>query len=57
MSAGIWFWLIYVLSVVFGLGWGYRLTPDQRPAWYGGGLVLWILLFLVGWRLFGSPVN
>ena len=55
MSAGIWFWIIYVISLVFGLGWAYR-TPESR-SYAPYGFVLWVLIGLVGWGVFGPPIR
>jgi hypothetical protein len=59
MGANIWFWLIYVLVGVFGMfGMGpwYR---DRVGAWgpFGGWLILFILIGLLGLHVFGSPVR
>jgi peptidoglycan/LPS O-acetylase OafA/YrhL len=57
MSAGVWFWLILVISVIFGgFGW---FGPAERRAWgwAGFGLVALILIALLGYRVFGPPVQ
>ncbi len=56
MSAGIWFWLIYVLCLVFGMwsDWP-RGNGDFRPVGRVG--VIFILMGLLGWRVFGSPIQ
>ncbi len=55
MSAGIWFWILMILPLLFG-GWrAYTDTPNR--SFYGFGMLLWIVLFLLGWRVFGSPVQ
>ena len=53
MSTGLLFWLLWVLAVLFG-AWGIYPTPN-RPAFvpFGGALLLFVLLFLLGWRVFG----
>ena len=53
MSIGLLYWIIYVLAVIFGLlpNWPAGPTPGWRP--FGGSLLLYILLFLIGWRTFG----
>ncbi len=57
MSLNIWYWLILVLSIVFGgLGW-YGPEPYRRNVVGGFGLILLILLVLLGLRVFGSPVQ
>jgi hypothetical protein len=57
MSAGIWFWIIYVLCVLFGMyfDWPQGDKPNYRPL--GGRLVVFVLLGLLGWRVFGPPIQ
>ena len=58
MSCAIWFWIIFVISLLF---FGYTsFTPANTPAnpsarwsWF----VLFVLLGLLGWRVFGHPVQ
>ncbi len=55
MSAGIWFWIIYIIAVLFSSEWYWR-HPILQP--YGPiGLVLFILIGLLGWGTFGSPIR
>ena len=57
MSVGVWFWVIYVLSLFFG-GWIYY-QPAPAP-WYrafGGYFVLWLLVGLLGYHAFGPPIR
>ncbi len=53
MSAGIWFWVIYVICALFG-GWSLRGSPSY---FWGGGLVVFILVGLLGWGVFGPPIR
>lgn len=57
MSIGFIFWLIMILWFVFGLLPQYPQGPT--PAWrpFGGSLLLFILLFLLGWRAFGFVIQ
>lgn len=55
MSIAIWFWLIYVLCVIFGVWAEWPADHNYRP--FGSRLVLWILLGLIGLRVFGSPIQ
>lgn len=52
MTAGIWFWIIYVLSFLFTGWWWWPLTQERAP-W----LVMYILIGLVGWGTFGPPIR
>ncbi len=57
MPAGTWFWLIFVMCMIFGL-WG---SNPWRPAGpigaFGSLVVIFILLGLLGYHDFGSPVH
>jgi hypothetical protein len=57
MTLSVWFWLIWVIALLFGL-WSYW-PRGENPVWgaFGNGLILWILLGLLGWRVFGSPLQ
>jgi hypothetical protein len=56
MSAGLWFWLLYVICLVFGL---WAVWPNDRAQIrpLGGQLVIFILLGLLGWGVFGPPIR
>jgi hypothetical protein len=55
MSIGLLFWVLMVIWVVF---WGWGRTPGGQQYWpvYHGWLIF-ILLFLLGWRLFGFVIH
>ncbi len=54
MSIGFVFWLLMVLWIVFGGAVMYpRCTPEGRAGFLGNSLFLFILLFLIGWKIFG----
>jgi hypothetical protein len=55
MTAGIWFWILYVVSIVVSGGWYWR-TPASQP--YGPfSLIFFILIGLLGIGAFGSPIR
>ncbi len=55
MTASIWFWIFYVISIVFSGGWYWR-NPAVQP--YGPfSLVFFILIGLLGWGVFGAPIR
>lgn len=58
MGANIWFWLIYVIVGIFGMlgvsPWGDRYGP-WAP--FGGWLILFILVGILGLHDFGSPIR
>jgi hypothetical protein len=53
MPMGILYWMIFVIWVLFG---GY--SNRGRPFFdWGGDLILFILLFIIGWKLFGFVIQ
>ena len=57
MGANIWFWLVYVLCVIFG---GFVLRPWGTTPAYGptyGLFIAYLLIGLLGWGIFGSPIH
>lgn len=55
MSIAFWFWLLYVIALVFW-GFGFNRAPEAR--WGAGhSIVLWLLVGLLGWSQFGSPIK
>lgn len=57
MSIGLLFWLIMIIWLVFFFAWNYR--PEMVGTFGPGGnaLLLFILLSLVGWGVFGPPLH
>lgn len=54
LTFGLVFWLLMFLWVLYG-AWGWY-TP--APHWiYGHGLFLFILFFLLGWKVYGVPIR
>ncbi len=53
MAAGVWFWLLLILSIIFGFYW----NRDDVRGFAGNSLLLFILLALLGWKVFGSPLQ
>lgn len=54
MPKGILFWVIFVLAILFG-GYGCWNTGNRWAA--GMSLVVAILLFLLGWQVFGFVIQ
>jgi cytochrome b561 len=60
MSIGFIFWLLMILWLLFGLYWNWPKTPEQKASGVGalgGNLLLFILLFLLGWKTFGFIIQ
>ena len=53
MTIGLLFWIIMVVGLLFGL-----YTNRTSPiVWASNSLVLWILLALLGWQVFGPALH
>jgi hypothetical protein len=56
MTPGGWFWIFYILWLI-GYGWWGGSTYRGNWGFWGGGILLAILLFLLGYKTFGSPLQ
>ncbi len=54
MNASNWFWIIYVVCALFTGFAGFK-SGDRRL--FGGGIVFFVLVGLLGWGLFGAPLK
>ena len=56
MPLSILFWVIYIVALVFSIWASY----DGQPNWprrAGGSFVLWLLIGILGWSVFGPAVK
>ena len=53
MSIGLLFWIIMIIWLLFGL---YR-NRTTLIVWVGDGLILWVLLAILGWAVFGPAIH
>jgi hypothetical protein len=56
MSLQLLFWVIYIVSVIFGL---YSNWPDSRANArpFGNALIVFILIGILGWSVFGAAIH
>ena len=57
MPLGILFWVVYVIAILFGLWSNYEAN---QPLWFkraGAYSILWLLVGILGWAVFGSVVK
>jgi membrane protein YdbS with pleckstrin-like domain len=57
MPLSILFWVIYVIAILFGTWSSYEAG---QPLWVkraGGYAILWILVGILGWRVFGHIIQ
>jgi hypothetical protein len=57
MTIGFLFWLLMILWLLFGLYWNRGEIAGGRYGVAGGNLLLFVLLFLLGWRVFGFVIQ
>jgi len=55
MTIGLLFWVLYVVALVF-TGWG-AYTAKAAPNAWGGSLLFFVLVGLLGWQTFGPVVH
>jgi hypothetical protein len=53
MAIGLLFWVIMIIGLLFG-GYTNRATIG---VWAINNLVLWVLLALLGWAVFGAAIH
>lgn len=53
MPVGMLFWLLMILWFLFGLYWNRGDLQGGNYGIVGGNLMLFVLLFLLGWKVFG----
>jgi hypothetical protein len=57
MPIGILFWILMLLWLLFGLYWNGPEFKAGNYGIFGGNLLLFILLGLLGWRVFGPVLQ
>lgn len=59
MTFTLLYWILMLLWAVFGMFGSWPAPGSPRAAWLpvGGSLLLFILLVLLGWHDFGSPIK
>lgn len=55
MSLSLAYWILMLLWLVFGLWSNWPAAGGIRPL--GNTLLLFLLLVIVGWKIFGAPVH
>ena len=55
MPIGLLFWVLYIIAVLFG-AWASYGQPNW-PRLFGGHFVLWILVGMLGWHVFGPAIK
>lgn len=54
MSLGLAFYVLMLIWLVFGIYIGYT---GAGHLYLGGNILLFILLLLLGWKVFGAPLH
>ncbi len=58
MPKGVLFWVVYLICLIFSM---YCYWPDTSAGgrWQpvGGSLAIFVMLGLLGWAVFGAPVQ
>jgi len=57
MPLGIMFWVVYVVAILFGLWSNYVPGDAMWVRRAGFSFVLWLLVGVLGWEVFGPVVH
>lgn len=59
MKISLLFWILMLIWLVFGLwvNWPARTDNPVAFGFLGGNLLLFLVISLVGWKVFGSPLH
>ena len=57
MTIGFLFWLLFILYIFFGGFIGFRSPAPERPFYFGNYGFLLVLIFLLGWKVFGFVIQ
>lgn len=57
MSKGLLFWILMILWLIFGFWINWGAISGGAYGLAGGNLMLFVLLGLLGWQVFGAPVK
>ena len=52
MTFGLCYWILMLIWLVFGV---WTAWPNYKAS--GGNLLLFVLLVLLGWKVFGAPIH
>ena len=58
MTLQILFWVLYIIALIFG-AWGNYTAGQPYPfgRWASGSLLVFVLIGILGWAIFGAPVH
>jgi len=57
MTLQSWFWLFMAFWLIFGFWRGYKPDGPYQFDVAGGHLLTFILFAILGWKVFGSPLQ
>lgn len=57
MPKGVLFWTIMLLWLIFGIGGAWYDGPYRRQVLTGSALLCFILFMLLGWGIYGPPLQ
>jgi hypothetical protein len=57
VTIAVLFWVLYIVSLLFGIWANYTPNEPFAISRWGGGFLMFILIGLLGWAQFGGPVR
>lgn len=57
MTFGLLFWILMLFWLVYGFFYNSSPTTFGAYGWAGHSLLLFVLLLLLGWSVYGAPIR
>lgn len=57
MPLSLAYWIIMLIWLIFGVVWAWPSAAAGHYGPLGGNVLLFVLLLLLGWQVFGNPIN
>jgi len=57
MTISLAYWILMLLWLIFGLWATWPAAPGGNYHLVGGNLLLFVLMVMLGWKVFGAPLH
>jgi len=57
MTMRLLFWILMLLWPIIGVGGPFYFAGGINHIYLGGGLIIYLLVGLLGWKVFGKPID
>jgi hypothetical protein len=57
MTVGLLFWVLMLFWAIYGFAWGWPWRDAASRPIFGSWVILFVLIGVLGWRVFGPALN